>query len=334
MTPNGRAPAGALEGNWLEFLAPAKVNPWLYVGKRRPDGYHEVDLGLLALDLCDRVAVRLSGSAAGASARIVLEVSGPCAGDDVPRDGQNLAWRGAEAVVEEAVASGALHAAPALELRLAKHVPSGSGLGGGSSDAAAAALATCAILGIELPRERLLTRLAALGSDCAFFVAAAASGYARAKGHGERIEVLPAVSAAWHVALVIPAVHVSTALAYSHFPSSLRSGASVPTVPLDLFDRPLADARAALENDLEPAAQRAVPAMRRWRMLLDACGAKHFCMSGSGSSFFGLFDDEADMLRALDEVKRNARVEGLQVRCIGARPFGTGARLATTLSPG
>jgi 4-diphosphocytidyl-2-C-methyl-D-erythritol kinase len=312
---------------WVRALAPCKVNPWLFVRQKRPDGYHEVDLGFLALDLCDRIAVRAVPGGDGVRG---IEVGGPEAGPDVPRDATNLAWRAAAAVLALARGAGAVREPLALELRLEKHVPSGAGLGGGSSDAAAAALATAAALEFEPERERWLALLAALGSDCAFFSAAAGTGFARGLGRGEEIQVLPGIDRNWHVALVVPASRASTAAVYAHFPSSLRSGAAAPTVPLDLFDRPLADARAALENELEDAAQRAVPELRSWRMLLDASGAGHFRLSGSGSGFFGLFRDPGPLRACLEEVRRNARSEGLLLRCsLATRPFGGGARLAT-----
>jgi 4-diphosphocytidyl-2-C-methyl-D-erythritol kinase len=314
----------------VEALAPCKVNPWLHVGKKRPDGFHEVDLGLLALDLCDRVSVRAHPVEGGVSS---LAIGGPEGKADVPRDATNLAWRGAALVLDEALRTGAVRGPWSLELRLEKRIPSGAGLGGGSSDAAAAALATSAVLGIELPQPRRLTLLASLGSDCAFFAAAAETGFARGTGRGEEIQVLPPVHPGWHVALVVPEARASTAAVYAHFPSSLRSEGRAPTVPLDLFELPLAGARAALENELEPAARRAVPELGSWRMLLDASGARHFRMSGSGSGFFGLFRGRAELVSCLDVVARNARAEGLLLRgCFATRPFGSGVRLATLSS--
>jgi 4-diphosphocytidyl-2-C-methyl-D-erythritol kinase len=267
------------------WLAPAKINPFLAVLGRRADGFHELATTMLALDWCDELEVRLGGAA---PAR--LELSGPAASDDIPRDARNLALR----------AAARAGASTGVQLKLYKHVPSQGGLGGGSSDAAAALLAIDALRGAFAGPAERAAALAELGSDCSFF-GAAASGYALCRGRGELVTPLAAPSKPWWIALLVPKIGSPTAAVYAELATSLRAPDDPPSVPLELLELDETSARGRLHNDLEPAALRAVPALARVRAVLDGCGAAHWRLSGSGSAFFGLYDDAA---RAADELAR------------------------------
>ena len=82
---------------WVHAFAPAKVNPWLAVLGKRPDGFHEVHTAMLALDLGDTVSARLSDTG-----RVEARIRGPFASADIPTDGKNLAVRTAQAALEQA----------------------------------------------------------------------------------------------------------------------------------------------------------------------------------------------------------------------------------------
>src|SRR4030095_2897871 len=125
----GGQPVSALPER-VRARAPAKLNLELAVLGKRPDGYHEVDTLLLALDLADELEL-VRTSAAG----VRVELAGPFASADIPADGSNLAARAAQQVLDLAGGQGG------IALRLTKNIPSGSGLGGGSADAAAAWIA-------------------------------------------------------------------------------------------------------------------------------------------------------------------------------------------------
>ncbi len=308
----------------VRVLAPAKVNPALAVLARREDGFHELDMTMLAVDLCDVVEAR--AVAAGAEP-VSLELGGEAASADVPTGPGNLAVRAALAVVEEARARGA-DPSRGVALRLEKRVPSRAGLGGGSSDAAAAAVAARAALGSDLPDAVLLARLAELGSDCAFFLAAGNSGYARCRGRGERVEALPSPAPGWSLAVVVPGIECPTGAVYGALEFPLSASGGVPTVRTDLFERSVDDARRALFNHLESAALRAVPELEAWRRLLDREGAEHFRLSGSGSAFFGLFRDGSEARRVTERVRTAAVEAGLEVRGSWTlAPAGFGAKL-------
>ena len=307
----------------VRVLAPAKVNPALAVLERRADGFHALDMTMLAIGLWDVVGARPV-----ADRGVSLELSGPAASADIPTGAQNLAVRAAEAVLEEARARGSDHAA-GLALRLEKHVPSRAGLGGGSSDAAAAAVAARAALACDVPDDVLLERLGELGSDCGFFLAAGKSGYARCRGRGERVEGLPAPPPGWWIALLVPDLECPTGAVYRALEFPLSDSVGTPTVPTDLLDRSVNAARRSSFNHLESAAQRVVPKLAAWRRLLDRENASHFRLSGSGSAFFGLFRDASDAARANERMRAAAVEAGLGVRGDWVvPPAGFGVKLA------
>ncbi len=158
------------------------------------------------------------------------------------------------------------------------------------------------------PRARTAL-LAELGSDCVFFADAADTGVGLCTGRGELVEALPSPKREWWVALITPAARCPTAVVYGAlgFPLSDSDDASNVRV---LSDMRASEARAFCFNQLEAAALAAIPELHEWRDALDAAGAEHFLLSGSGSSFFGLFD-EADAARAglepvIHEVQRRS----------------------------
>lgn len=328
----------AVGGEWVSEVAPAKVNPFLEVLGRREDGFHEVELTLLALELGDVVRAR-----ATRSGTIELRVEGPFASADIPLDARNLAWSGAAAAL--AVAHERGERAAGLELVVTKNVPSQAGLGGGSSDAAAALRASERALGLEVGDERALAALARLGSDCVFFHAARRTGHALARGRGERIELLEPAAPELAVLVLTPDVGAPTAAVYRALRQPLREGAPPRTLPPELralssraaAQQPLdarafppqraSDPRAAPHesappepaplvpfNRLEPAALDAVPALRPWRAFLDRVAPGAFVLSGSGSSFFALFPSHPAAAATLEALRRALPAASLHPR--------------------
>jgi 4-diphosphocytidyl-2-C-methyl-D-erythritol kinase len=295
------------------WLAPCKINPTLVVIERREDGFHELDLSYLALELCDRLELHRSNSAVGRT-----RLSGPMAFADVPAGAENLARRGAALVLDIARRRG-LEPLPAdWDLELRKIVPSQAGLGGGSSDAAAAVLASATSCGLSCEDPELLEGLGRLGADCIFFLAARSSGHARGRGRGERIEVLAPARLDFWVALLTPQVGAPTAQVYSKVKlvGDARSARERGQRAFDAWQRAnsLTELREATCNELEPAALRAVGELVRWRELLDQECAGHFQLSGSGSSFFGLFSGAPEAQEQLDRLSVAAAQRGLALR--------------------
>ena len=306
----------------VRALAPAKINPRLEILGRRADGYHEIRTWMLAIDLYDELEVQRTTSGA-----VHLATSGPQKSADIPDDRTNLAARAAELALAAARQHGLADANTGVQLALVKHIPSQSGLGGASSDAAAAWLATCAALGFEPSLALTRASLAALGSDTVFFAVAAETGAALCEGRGEIVTAEPS-PAQGSIALLTPSVSCPTSLVYAALGIPLRAPASLPTLQTEWSTLSALSSRDFLANRLEPAALAAVPGLRAWRRLLDDVGCAHFRLTGSGSSFFGLFDTDEAAEAALASLERAAGAAALVPRLARVvHPARHGARL-------
>ncbi len=262
----------------LTFRAPAKLNLSLAILGRRDDGYHEIETLMTAVSLADTLVVR---PAALPGVRLRISEGGSGTANAVPADGSNLVVR---AITALATAAGV---EPALEVDLEKCTPAGAGLGGGSSDAAAAIRATARIWGLDWPTGRLAAVGATIGSDVPWFFPGRP---AIASGRGERIEPVPALPALAAV-IVWPGVPLSTAAVYRGW--GTVGGADVR--PGDA--RRLAQALAAdrwqdvwplVNNDLEPAARQLCPEIDAALEDLARAGAVRPRLTGSGSACFAL----------------------------------------------
>lgn len=300
--------------------APAKVNLTLAVLGRRADGFHELDTWMLALSLCDGIEVEPRDEPG-----LALEIVGPAASADVRPDASNLVWRAANAVLDAARAQGRPTGSGGWVVRVEKHIPSQSGLGGASSDAAATVLAFERALDFDLGATARAALLASLGSDCAFF-AAEGAGLARCGGRGERVIEFARSVPEWHLALWVPAARCPTPEVYRAFAASPVGPRALPAHPASWG--PASVERARLFNDLEAAALKVEPELERWRGLFQELELDHVRLSGSGSAFFGLFDRADDARSALGRVKSEAGRRGLGLReCQVLFPRGHTAKL-------
>ena len=279
----------------VEALAPAKVNLALHVTGRREDGYHLLDTIVAFGPVADRLVCERAG-------RLSLTITGPEAGglDD---GGENLVLRAARII---AGSSGA-------QITLEKHLPVASGIGGGSSDAAATLRALSllwdrddefAALNWNAPDgqiEPVVSKLLQLGADLPMCLLPRSL---RARGIGERIDELDLPPLA--CLLANPRVPVATADVFRAL-----TGRGNPGLPEDLplFDDPgdLIGWLAGQRNDLQPAAISVAPAIAE---VLDELRALPGCrlsrMSGSGATCFALFTDE-EAARAGGEALRQRR---------------------------
>lgn len=248
----------------LTLSAPAKLNLRLRVGPRGPDGYHPLRTLMVALDLCDTLV-----------ARPAPERRVACPGLDGP---DNLAWRALDELEREVGRS------LPLALDIAKRIPAQAGLGGGSSDAAAALWAADRLYGLGLPPPRLERVAARVGSDVPFFVRGGAQW---AEGRGERLR--PAPLPRFAAVLAAPSSGLSTAAVYAAF-DRLPAPAPDDGAPVPEDPRALA---AWARNDLWPAALALRPPLGALARDLRAAGAAGVLLCGSGSCLAGLFADRA-----------------------------------------
>jgi len=269
----------------IRLRAFAKINLGLKIVGKRPDGYHEIRTVFQTVGLCDRLEIFLSRGRGG----IVVE----CNDTTIPAGRGNLVYRACEIWKRARGFRGT------IRVLLAKRIPAGAGLGGASSDAAAALLGLERLTGDRTgPAERF--RLAArLGSDVPFFLW---GGRALGIGRGEEIYPLPD-SPRRHCLIVFPGFSVSTAEAYHeagrYASRRLTESSKAPKIK-HLGARPpfpLEQGEPA-ENDFERVVFARWPELARLKRQLVRAGAETASLTGSGSAVFALFDSAQQLARA------------------------------------
>ncbi len=258
--------------------APAKLNLFFELLARRADGFHEIETLMVPIDLFDSLA-----AAPNDSGRIELDCHWAAAGSDgaelgeLPPPEKNLAYRAVALLRHRAgIERG-------ISLAITKRIPSLAGLGGGSSDAAAALLAANEVWQLNYSRDRLAEVAAELGSDIPFFVY---GGPAICRGRGEQITPL-STPLALHFVVVRPPVGLSTAAVYQHseVPAAPRHVEPLIAVLARGDERTLG---SLIHNQLEGAADRLSPWIEKVRREFAAQGCLASQMSGSGTSYFGI----------------------------------------------
>ena len=262
----------------VTVAAPAKVNLFLRVLAREADGFHGIETLFCRVSLADEIE-----ASRAAEPGVTLD-AGAATGLGPPAD--NLAVRAARLVLDATGNRFGVH------LRLTKRIPVRAGLGGGSSDAAAALVAANGLAGNAVPRHELLQLAARLGSDVPFFLSGAP--LALAWGHGERLLRLPPLPAA-PALILAPPVPVATPDAYGWVDEARASGLRRGAVALELDGlRSWGDVGRMAGNDFES------PVFARHgevRAAFEALAGTHpvVCrMSGSGSALFGIYRSTRD----------------------------------------
>jgi len=276
---------------------PAKVNLGLRVLRRRPDGFHDVETGLLAIGWHDELAVTSAEA-----------FSFTCSDPELVGE-ENLCVRAARSLAAWAGIE------PHGALGLVKRLPHGAGLGGGSSDAAHALRLLAAHWRLKISPAELHRLAAGLGSDVPFFLDGAP---ALATGRGEVLTPLVGYRMPFPLAVVMPDARVATAEAY---------GMVTPD------DRPRPDLAAAirsndpdrwrheLTNDFEPPILARYPVITQAKAMLEGAGARYAALSGSGAAVFGVFETAA----AAQAAAETAHAEGLTAWWGYAEPSPAGA---------
>jgi 4-diphosphocytidyl-2-C-methyl-D-erythritol kinase len=267
----------------LHLRSFAKVNLGLEVIGLRDDGYHELRTLFQTIDLHDDIVLRPR------SRGVVVRCDHPL----VPTDGTNLAARAAEALrAHGRVTSG-------VEIEIRKRIPVGGGLGGGSSNAAAVLLGLDRLWKLGLGPDGLHRLARRLGADVPYFLL---GGTALGVSRGDEVYPLRRQVRA-HAVVVNPGLHVSTARVFARVDARLTPRLNSNSI-FHFVSRELEGAGAfrLLVNDLEEAALEEAPTLReqarRIRAVLLEEGACLAALSGSGASYFGLFEGARPAERA------------------------------------
>ena len=287
-TPSGPTPN--FSGQALS--SPAKVNLYLRIVSKRPDGYHELETVMVPLDFGDHIVFEPRATG------ITLVCDNP----DLPVDDTNLALRAAKLFAQTfGVTKG-------VAITLQKRTPLAAGLGGGSSNAATVLLGLNRFWAVNAAQEKLAPLAASMGSDINFFLASSA---ALCGGRGEQVTPIPCKFSG-EILLVNPGFGISTKWAYESLPRQNRGrvGAGLTAKPPEvklltraLAEGDLAGVGRALFNSLEAPSIGKFPVLKLIKDTMRACGAAGALMSGSGATVFGLFADTNDAARAAEKVR-------------------------------
>ncbi len=266
----GSEPCIREEGDgYVKVLSPAKVNLFLEVTGKRPDGYHDLLSLMCPVSLYDILTLDFD--------KPEMKIS--CSHPGVPTDGSNLAWRAAELFFDRAGISGCVH------ILIEKHIPVAGGLGGGSSNAASVLMALNRHYRFPFDRSSLSEMGLSLGADVPFFLF---QGPAIATGIGEKLMPWKNFSH-FRIVLISFDFSVSTAMIYKNLNLGLTKCKKI--IKDTLFKEHRFDPARHLCNDLETVTASLFPVICEAKKALADCGAEGSLMSGSGPTVFGLFSD-------------------------------------------
>jgi len=279
----------------LRVRVPAKINLHLAVGRRRPDGYHDLASVLQTVTLFDTLRLRGvdDGQALHPASRrrmsLVLTADGVGADGEVPLDGDNLVLVAGRRLMRElGMGADPADGGPSTRLHLTKRIPVAAGMAGGSADAAAALVGLDRLWGTGLGADRLRELAADVGSDVPFCVV---GGTALAGGTGTAVaRVLARGTAHWVVG--VDGDGLATSAVYRAFDELPAPPRSEPDLVLQALRTGDVEALAAgLHNDLEPAAFALRPDLRERRDAMLDAGALAALVSGSGPTLLALAED-------------------------------------------
>jgi 4-diphosphocytidyl-2-C-methyl-D-erythritol kinase len=247
---------------------PCKINLGLHILRKRSDGYHDIETCFYPIPFTDILEIVRSE-----------KVSFSRSGDVIPGHiNDNLCLKAYELLAKK-------HSLPAVNIHLHKSIPTGAGLGGGSSDAAYTLRLLNHVFELGLAPHELAADAVLLGSDCAFFIY---DSPMVGKGRGEVLSPSTLSLKGYYFILMNPGIHVSTPEAYAGV---------VPVVPeysIDgILQLPVAEWRGKLKNDFENTVFAKHPRIAELRDFMYGNGALYAAMSGSGSSVFGIFEKKS-----------------------------------------
>ena len=253
----------------------AKINLGLNIVEKRPDGYHNLETVFYPINLQDALEVNVQEG----EDEFSLKVSG------VPIEGEpenDLVVKAYRLLKKD------YPDIPAIDIHMYKHIPTGAGLGGGSSDAAFMIKPLNEKFRLNLSIEKMEEYAAILGADCAFFIQ---NKPVFATGIGNIFEPIQLSLKGYYLVLVKPDIFVSTKDAFAHI-TPMK-----PTQSLkEIIRMPVETWRATMKNDFEESVFQKFPEIAAIKDKLYDLGAIYASMSGSGSSVFGIFREQVEFV--------------------------------------
>jgi 4-diphosphocytidyl-2-C-methyl-D-erythritol kinase len=253
----------------VRALSPAKINLFLKVTGKRPDGYHNLHTLMCGITLFDNLLFEFDES----NIRVC------CSHPEVPENNSNLVWRAADIFLRN------MDRICGIKITIEKKIPVGAGLGGGSSNAATVLKVLNKYFGLKFSDDKLRDISLEIGADVPFFI------YGRpavATGIGEKIEPYHGLTPS-PVVLIFPGFGVSTEMVYNNLTLGLTNCAE--TITCTCLNQQGFNAERHLYNDLESVTVSKYPAILSVKEVLLQHGAKGALMSGSGPTVFGIFSE-------------------------------------------
>lgn len=260
-----------IRNNAMITFPNAKINLGLNIVEKRPDGYHNLETVFYPVALEDALEINEVPKTESKEKCQLHQYGTPIAGN--PQD--NLVVKAYHLLDSE-------FGLPPVEIHLYKHIPSGAGLGGGSSDAAFMLKLLNEKFLLSLSDEKLEDYAVRLGADCPFFIA---NKPVYAEGTGNLFSPIPLSLKGYRILLIKPDIFVSTREAFSHITPQR------PAIALkDVVSQPVSEWKELMVNDFEKSVFPQHPQIEAIKNELYQQGAIYAAMSGSGSSVFGLFE--------------------------------------------
>lgn len=268
----------------IKIAAPAKINLFLEVLGKRPDGYHEIETVMQQVSLCDYIYMENHNK----------DIKFTCSNPELPVGEDNLVLKAVRLFQKESKIS------RGVNIHLEKRIPIGAGLGGGSSDAVATLFGLNKVWQVGYDQKKLMSFAEKLGSDTAFFVS---GNTAICRGRGEVVTPYP-LTVKYNYIIIYPRLEVSTATVYKNFKIVLTKNLK----DVNFFLQSLSSGSpeklgASLHNRLEEVVFQLYPGIEKIKKTLamfDFCG---ILLSGSGSALYGLCKGERDSKEIEQRIK-------------------------------
>jgi 4-diphosphocytidyl-2-C-methyl-D-erythritol kinase len=261
--------------NGLCILAPAKINLSLLVSGKRPDGYHELETIMAKIDYCDEILIE-NGTKPG----IELICEGPY---PVPPGQDNLVWKACQLLMNK------VGKQLPIKITLTKNIPAGTGLGSGSSDAAATLMGLNRFANFGVSSTDLHAAAADLGSDVNFFLE---GPLAFCTGRGEKIKPLN-VAFPFQAILIIPDISTSTKEVYKNYTHNQDLYTLLSSKINAFLEENKVDFAASIcANMLQKSCFHLYPRLADIKKTVEGLTRKNVCLSGSGSAIYCLIDSQ------------------------------------------
>ncbi len=267
----------------MDIKAFAKINLGLYVIGKRPDNFHDLQTIFYHIALFDELQLSLANNISITSSNV-----------KIPTDHNNICWKAVELLQKE------LNVSRGVNISINKKIPVGAGLGGGSSDAAAILRFLPKLWNMSIDHLQLEKIALQLGSDVPFFLK---DSPAYAEGRGESLHTVSLTLPYW-IVLINPNIHVSTPWAYKILSEQRNGIFPVRQRLFDQFSHAPIQTILNSKNDFEDVVFQKFPQIRKIKDKVSEFGAVLSLMSGSGSSVFGLYENEQSAKTAIEFFKK------------------------------